>query len=209
MSANIDEKQLTALLKKLKGQHNVDATGPHDPTMQLVVAFFQWEATTARADQIVDQLMAQMVDVNELRVTPDDEILRLIDDPDELMPQRVRRLREAMHEVFNREHSIEMKSAIASGKKEQRLYLDTLPAVPLYVAANVALLAFQAHAMPVDQQLIDALVREGVLKEEDTPREVEAGLLKHIKAADAAEAHLLFQAWVDQKAAARKRRQSK
>lgn len=190
-------KKLPPLLKKLKSKHKVETPAPRDPTMQLITAFFQWRSTTAAAEEALDHIFTAVVDINEMRVTPDLELIQLIGEDYPFAAERVRRLRDAMQTVFAREHSLEMQSIASQGKKEQKFYLETIPGLPAYVMASVALLGFGIHAMPVDENLIELLEAEQVIDPGMKPADVESLLLRHIKATDAADAHLVFQAWVD------------
>ena len=142
--------------------------------------------------------MAEMVDLNELRVSHEREILEVLDEDDPLMAERVTRMRQALNEVYRREHATVLKSIIGKGKKDQRSYLDTLPGSPPYVCAHVMLSAFGGHAIPVDSKLCALLAGEGVIDDENAdPGEVESFLLRQIKASDAMHGHLVLQAWSD------------
>lgn len=190
-------KKLPTLLKKLKSKHKVETPAPRDPTMQLITAFFQWRATTELAEEALDHIFASVVDVNEMRVTPDLELIRLVGEDYPLIAERVRRMREALDTVFGREHCLDMRSIAPQGKKEQKLYLETIPAMPPYVVSSVALLAFGIHAMPVDEPLVELLESEQVIDPGMKPADVETLLLRSIKASDAADTHVVFQAAVD------------
>lgn len=191
-------KKLPVLLKKLKGQYKPETPVPRDGTMQIITAFFQWEASTPLAEEALDHLFTNMIDVNELRVTPDAEIIRIVGDDYPIIAERVRRMRDVLNNVFMREHTLDMRNVAAQGKKEQKAYLETLPAIPSYVVSSVALLAFGIHAIPVDRQLTELLEAEGVIDPGMAPGDVESLLLRHVKASDAADTHMLFQAWADE-----------
>ncbi|MFW6059081.1 MAG: hypothetical protein ACODAQ_02800 [Phycisphaeraceae bacterium] len=198
-------KKLAALLKKLAKAHAVEEPPPRDPTLQLVVSFLQWEATRKQAEQAIGRLMEHMVDVNDLRVSFEQEILELLGEDYPRASERVARMREALNDIYVREHTIEMRSIAEKGKKEQRAYLDSLPGITPYVAAQVTLLCFGGHAMPVDQKLIERLAEEGIIPESDTdPQHVENVLLRLVRAEEALEAHLLLQTWADDRATRRR-----
>ena len=154
-------------------------------------------STTPAAEEALDRIFTEMVDVNELRVTPDAETIRIVGDDYPLIAERVRRMREVLNMVFAREHTLNLGSVASQGKKEQKIYLETLPAIPAYVMSSVALLAFGIHAMPVDCQLIELLEQEGVIDAGLSVADCESLLLRNVKASDASETHLLLQAWVD------------
>lgn len=201
------EKKLDALLSKLRKAHAIEQPDtPTGPTVQLILAFLQWEATTRQAETAYGKLMAELVDLNELRISLDDELIAIIGPRYPMADERIARLREALHEVYLREYDVEMHSVLDANKRDQRRYLDTLPGITPYVAAQVMLLAFGGHAVPVDEKLLDLLADADAVPEDVTdPAPAEAWLSRQIKAGDSVEAHLLFQAWSDTTKPRRKR----
>lgn len=192
------DKAFAALLKKAqsayKGPAEADAM---DPIAQLVVSFLAWNATLKQAEHAFEKIIHQVVDLNELRVSHPHEIVAMIGVRYPDADARVRRMLESMMEVFAREHDFRMTSVKSKGKREQREYLDSLPAIPPYVAARVALLSFGAHAMPVDEKLAGQLIDEGIFEEGTSPVDIESWMTRQIKAGTALEAHLALQAWSD------------
>lgn len=198
-------KKLTALLKRLAKAHSVEEPPPRDPTLQLVVGFLQWEATRKQAEEAIGRIMEHMVDVNDLRVSFEQEILELLGADYPRAQERIARMREALNEVYVREYSVEMRSIMDKGKKEQRAYLDSLPGITPYVAAQVTLLCFGGHALPVDQKLIERLIEEEIIDEQETDSQhVENILLRLVRAEETLEAYLLMQAWADDRATRRR-----
>ncbi len=190
-------KAFASLLKKCQADYNAEDPPPRDPVSQLVVSFLQWGATRTQAEDAFARLMDTMIDINDLRVSHPHELIALIgeDYPDATL--RVIRMREALNEVYKREHDIQMNSIAGKGKKDQRAYLDTLPGIVPFVAAQVTLLSFGGHAMPVDEKLCRLLTEEKCLEQGTDVVEAEAYLVRLIKAGDALEAHLVLQAWAD------------
>lgn len=192
-------KQFSALLTKALASHKAEHPPPRDPVAQLIVGFLQWNATSTQAEDAFAALMEEMIDVNDLRVSHPHELVAVMGDDYPLASVRTIRLRESLHEVYRREHDIQMHSISGKSKKEQRAYLDSLPGITPYVAAQVTLLSFGGHAMPVDEKLATLLIKEGCLNEGTSPAEAESHLTRQIKAGDALEAHLALQAWADKK----------
>ena len=191
-------KTLNSLVKQLDGSHSPDEPPARDPVLQLVVAFLQWEATRKQAEDALGRIMEHMVDVNDLRVSFEQEVLELLGEDYPNAHERVARMREALNDIYVREYAVEMHSIADKGKKDQRAYLDSLAGVPPYVAAEVMLVAFGGHAMPVDQKLIERLAEEQIIDENDTdPQHVENVLLRLVRADEAMHVHLLLQAWAD------------
>ncbi len=200
--AKSDSKQvkaLNALLKKARSAWKGEEPAPLEPTTQLVLGFLTWNSTVKQAEGALEKIMSHVVDLNEMRVSLHHEIVEMIGVRYPMAEERVIRMREAMFEVFAREHDWRMNSVKSKGKREQREYLDTLPGIPPYVAAQVALLCFGAHALPVDDKLTALLIQEGVAEPDTPPADLESWLLRQIKAGDALEAHLALQHWADGK----------
>lgn len=190
-------KHLVALLKRLGAAYSAELPPQRDPVTQMVVSFLQWEATRKQAEQAIERLLGVMVDINELRVSFEHEILDALGRDYPRAQERVARMRESLNEVYRREHAMEMRSLAGKNKKEQRAYLDTLPGITPYVAAQVMLLSLGGHALPVDQKLVALLASEGVVEPDTPPEQAEAQLLRQIKADQTLHVHLLLQAWSD------------
>ena len=186
-----------ALLKKCLAAWDGEEAPPRDPVAQFIVGMLQWNATRDDADDAFAALMDAYIDTNDLRVSHPHELVELLGDDYPEAAQRVLRLKQALDMVYRREHDIHMNSIAGKSKKEQRLYLDTLPGVPPFVAAQTTLLAFGGHAMPVDDKLCALLINEGCLDEGTNVVEAEAYLVRLVKAGDAVDAHLALQAWAD------------
>ncbi|MEM9915977.1 MAG: hypothetical protein AAF911_13545 [Planctomycetota bacterium] len=192
-------KKFAALLKKCLSAYKGEDPPPRDPVAQLIVSFMQWDATRKQAEDAFVALMEEMIDVNDLRVSHPHELVAVVGEDYPNGTIRMIRLRESLHEVYAREHDIQMHSIAGKGKKEQRAYLDSLPGIAPFVAAQVTLLSFGGHAMPIDDKLLALLIGEGCLDEGTSVEDAESYLLRQIKAGDALEAHLALQAWADKR----------
>jgi len=199
MAKSVDHaKKFQTLIKKvLKTYGGQEAPPPADPIVQFVISFLQWNATTQQAEEAYGRIMAEMVDHNDLRVSHVHEVLALLGKNYPQAEERLSRMRQALHEVYEREYATTMQSQIGKPKKEVRHYLETLPGVPAYVSAQTLLLAFGGHAMPVDDRLAELLKHEGAADWEATPDEIGGWLERQVKAAEGVETHLALQAWAD------------
>ncbi|MEM9345455.1 MAG: hypothetical protein AAGB26_02435 [Planctomycetota bacterium] len=191
------EKAFATVLKKARSAASGEEIDELEPIAELVVSFLTWNATSRQADTAFGKIMAQVVDLNELRVSHANEVIELIGVRYPDAQHRVIRLLQSMMEIFEREHDYKMGSLATRSKRELREYLDTLPGIPSYVAARVALLAFGAHAMPVDDRLLTLLIKAGVFEAGTTPGDAEAWLSRQVKAGDALDAYVALQEWAD------------
>jgi endonuclease III len=197
------------LLERLDPKYRPEDPPASDPVTQLVIGFLQWETTRKQAETAFQKLMSQLVDINELRVTDDLELLKIIGANYSRGEERLARLREALNAIFVREHAVAMESIRDKSKKEQRAYLESLPGMPPYVIAQVMLLSFGGHALPVDEKLVSLLAQEEILSSDTTPAQAESSLLRQVKASEAVHVHMLLQAWADDSKTASKGRTAK
>jgi len=190
-------RKFKTLFNRLRRRYPVDLPDPLEPVTQLVVAMLQWNSTRRLALAAHDRLMERLVDNNDLRVCHPHEVVEMIGQEYPQAEERSARLREVLQEVYLREHATSLDSLQDKPKKEIKAYLDSLPGMPPYVAAEVTLLCFGGHAFPVDEQLVDKLREEEVIDPEATLAEVQSFLERQFKAGTAADGHAVLRAWVD------------
>ncbi|MEM1211350.1 MAG: hypothetical protein AAGI68_03535 [Planctomycetota bacterium] len=193
-----ETKKFATLLSKALNAYKQEHPDAMDPMLQMVHAFLLWNATREQADAAIDAIVDDVIDINELRITYEDEIIALIGEDYPDASHRVARLKQSLNEVFFREHDWKMNSIAEKPKKDQRAYLDTLPGMTPYAAASVLLICFGGHALPVDDKLLALLNANGALADTiETPAAAESFLLRQIKAGDALLAHYALQHWAD------------
>jgi len=191
-------KKFTALMKKICKAHKSVDVLQLEPTTQLIISFMEWNTTHAMALEAHDTLMKVMVDNNDVRVSLPQEIIHFIGDDYPLAYERASRMHESLNELFNREHDIVITSLKGKNKKHIKTYFETLPGVTPYVIAQMMLLAYGAHAIPVDNHMLALLKDEQVVHPDCTLAEAESFCERHIKATDALHTHLAMRAWADE-----------
>ncbi|MGI9012979.1 MAG: hypothetical protein ACR2GY_01875 [Phycisphaerales bacterium] len=192
----------------------VDEVDP-DPIAVLIESFLLCESTLKIAAERYAKVRAAFVDYNELRVALPHEVLAACGANDKQLLECCKGLREALNDIFQREHATSLDRLRPLGKRDARKYLDELRSMPPFVAARVALIAFKAHAVPVDKRLRSLLIEEGAADPAIDIAELGAWLARQVKATDSAVVHASLQAWSDAahdrltKARARKARASR
>ena len=194
---DLDPRHLETLLKKVRSESTAEPPDSLKPMNQLLMGFLTWMSSRNQAEAAYGRVVGGIIDMNDLRISQDHELIDLIGDDYPFVEMRVARLRESLYEIYLREHATEMLSIDDKGKKEQRAYLDTLPGMPPYVAAHITLVSYGGHAIPVDEKLVALLAREKVIDAEAHPADVEALLLRQIKADDNLTTHTALQQWED------------
>jgi endonuclease III len=195
---SIYAKKFTALIKKLCKAYKPTDVIQLEPTTQIIISFMEWNATNAMAIEAHDLLMQSMVDLNDVRVSLPQEIVGIIGQDYPLAEERACRMHETLNELFNREHDIIITSLKGKNKKQIKSYLETFPGITPYVIAQILLLSYGGHAVPVDDHMLALLKDEQVVHEDCTLAEAESFCERHIKAAEALHCHLAMRAWADE-----------
>lgn len=193
------DSTMKAFLKKLRtrfGNPKRPPT-PDDPVDELVWSYLLWESTATKASNALKRITSTVVDVNELRVSLPVEIADMLGERYPLVEERSIRLRASLDDIFRREHCVSLLSLKKLSKREAKQRLESIHAIPPFVVSRVLLMGLGGHATPIDQITLDRLIGEGLLDAGVTVDKANSLLPRHIKAADAVEAHLLFRKWVE------------
>ena len=190
-------KKFDALMRRIKARHRAEPIEPAEPVSQLILAFLEWNASRQGAAAAFQRIMSQCVDINELRVSYPHEIVAMLGNRYPMGQERAERIRETLNDIFERKQLLTLDFLKRKPKREVRACLDNLPGMPPYVAAQVTLLCFDGHAIPVDDQLSDLLTEAEAVAPDASLQEIEAFLERYIRADDAIETHNILRAWVD------------
>jgi endonuclease III len=157
------------------------------------------------AEQAIDQLLAKMVDWNEVRVSSPSEINKAFDGtvPDGVA--RSARLVAALQGIFDLENRISLDHLKAMGRREAKQYLENLNGVDEYAVASVLLWGLGGHAIPVNDRLLEALRREDLIHPSANRGEVQAFLERHISAAETKEFCLVMRSFGASEGGAKRR----
>lgn len=210
MTAGEHSRELSSLLKSLRGEHDVAALSaaatasivlsgtPVEPVLsQFIRSFLIWESTTAKALQAQKKIEAAVVDVNELRMCMPDEFLKIIGERYPRAGERALRLRTALNVIYSREHAVTLERLNGQSKKDAREYFDRIDGVPPFVAARVSLLALAHHAAPIDSRIRRRLLEAKVVTHDSDEHDVSHTLEKKTKPGELVEAYVLIQASAD------------
>lgn len=198
MSTTTDHaKSINDFFKRLPAIDVPEEIEPLEPTNELVFSFLLWESSTQRARPAMQRVASTFVDLNELRVSRVEDIVEVLGKTYPRGEERAMRLKASLHDIFSREHEVSLAKAASMGKREARKYLDSLSGMVPFVAGRVVLLSLGGHAFPLEDRSLAMLIEQGVL-EPDTDLAKAVGILeRHVKADEAMQSYLDFQAWVE------------
>ena len=190
-------RKLNALIKKLPETAPPEFPAADDPIAMLILSSLMAETSTERALTAYGRLLESIVDFNDLRVSMPHEVVGYIGSRYPRAQERCERLRRVLRHIYLREHCICLDRLREEGKRDGRKYIESLEGMTPYVSSCVMLLCFDAHAMPVDEQLRDRLVAAGAADEQADVTAVSTWLARQVKAGDGARVHHKLQAWID------------
>lgn len=155
-----------------------------DPIEQLVLGILARNTTEAKAQAVFARMKQEMVDLNELRVTPTYELADIIGKNFPFALDKARRILAALNEIRRQHDTLDLSMLAERGRRDARAYLDSLEGVDAGTAARVMLLCFDAHAIPVDELTVMVLRRAKAVDPDAEVGEVQSFLERNISAAE-------------------------
>ncbi len=171
----------------------------NDPVLrELVRSYLVWESTTPKAEAALKRIDQAVVDVNELRVCMPAEIAQIMGANYPKAEERATRLRATLNDLYRREHCLKLFHLTEKSRKDARAYLETLAAIPAFVAARVAVMKLGINVVPMDERQLQCLKNARAVAT-TTDLATAVGMVeKAVKAADMPETAYALQAWSDE-----------
>ena len=179
-------KRVKRLFRNLTRKHGKPAAaGPTDPILQLIEGILAINTTVYKARSVLTKLLQQMVDLNELRVTPPMELAALIGSSVPMATQKSQWIVDALNDIRKRQEILDLGFLRDRGRREAREYLESLAGVDKSVAAYVVLCSLGGHAIPVDDFTLYVLRKNEIVDDSADGVTVQHFLERHVNAADA------------------------
>lgn len=156
-----------------------------DPLDQLVASILAESTSFNKGWSAYRKLSEQMVDMNELRVTPASELAAMIDKIVPLAEIKAGRIVDALNDVRKRQDTLSLDFLKQRGRRESREYLESLEGVGHAAAAATVLFSLGGHAIPIDDLTLYILRKDEVVDPQATGPEVQSFLERHINSGDA------------------------
>lgn len=174
-----------AYLRLAKTHRKPNAASATDPLRQAAAAVLGRHDGLGSGTAALDRIFKRVVDWNEVRVSTAEELSTwvggLLKHPRESCEDLIRML----NGVFRRENAMSLDRLMQGKVKDARKYLESLPGFDAYVTASVLLWSLGAHAIPVNDRLLERMRREGWVSPEAEREEVQGFLERHVKAQEA------------------------
>lgn len=155
-----------------------------DPLHQLIVGILSENTAESKAASLFKRIREQMVDLNELRVTPPMELAATIGNAVPLAREKAERIIRVLNEIRARQDSLDLSFLKLRGRREAREFLESLEGVGLYAAASVVVHSLGGHAIPVDFLTIYVLRKENIVDGSASQADVQGFLERNVSAAE-------------------------
>ncbi len=156
-----------------------------DPVKQLIYAVLSEDNSPTRAKTAMTRLLANTIDYNDLRVSTPTELANIIESDILNAVERTGVLIEVLGSIYSRENSVALNKSKTKNRRDARAYLEGLSGMTPYVLSGTMLWAFDEHAIPLDEQMLAVLKKEGLVDPDATRAEAQGFLRRHIPAGDA------------------------
>ncbi len=182
---NIKVDVLKKMIARLEKAAPAKKPEPLDPLARLIRAFLEYDCDEARTSVAERKFADNMVDFNELRVTPAIELAALLGVRYPFAESRCSALHRTLQSIFDREHQMRLDRLKEMKKTEVRPYFQSLAGITPYVEAAVAVDCFGVLAAPVDTKLLLWLVSKDALPEGIDLKSAQHAIEKHLKVTEA------------------------
>ncbi len=175
-------EKLRSIFRSLMREYKPTPPEIQDPLKALVRGAMTFDVPDSRADEAMRHIDTEFVDLNELRVATDLEIQELLGTRYPAIEKRVEMITRCLNAIFEKEHTLSLDRLKTISKRDARVFLQGLPDIHPFVEAYVLLFAFNGHAVPVDNQILEYLRNHDVLTEDVSLDDAHRFLEHHIKA---------------------------
>ena len=174
-------ESLKQLLKKLMREGKPAPRAQIEPLDALVRGAMSYDVPDGRAQEAMDFISREFVDLNELRVATDLEIQEFLGVKYPMIEERVAMITQSLNMIFEKEHTMNLERLKTVSRKDSRQFIRDLPTISPFVEAYVMLFSMDTPAVPVDQTMLDYLLSEEAVEEGSTSEEAQKFLVHHLK----------------------------
>ena len=199
--------ELRSLHKRLVKQYPPEPKQPpKDPLLALVRGAMSFDVPDAKAEETMRLIDREFVDLNELRVATELEVQELLGARYPAIERRVTMITQALNAIFEKEHTLSLDRLKAISRRDARQFLRDLPEMHPFVEAHVMLVAFDGHAMPVDDEMLAYLKEEEVVDEGASLDDVQRFIEHQLKAEECYDLYFALRKAVSDEGARGKRK---
>lgn len=165
---------------------------PNGPLDELVLGCLSAHTTESRARTAFNKLRSNFVDFNELRVCREEEIAEILGKGFHQSKETAKQITMLLQAIFAANNCLDINCLLDGGKREARSFLESLDGITAYVLGRVMLRSLEAHAFPVNDQILLMLREEEVVSADADAANVQGFLERQISASDMGSTYALL-----------------
>ena len=173
---------LKSVCRKLNKEHKPPPREPMDALRALVRGAMSFDVPEHRVDEAMAAMDREFVDLNELRVGTELEAQELLGGKFPQIEKRVGIIVSALNNIFEREHTMNLERLKTISRRDARQFLRELPDIHPFVEAYVMLFAFDGHAFPIDDAMLEFFVDEKIVESGTRLEDAQKFVEHHLKA---------------------------
>jgi endonuclease III len=175
-------EELKSLSRKLVRDQKPGDKTAQEPLWALVRGAMSYDVPDSRVEDAIKVIQREFVDLNELRVATELEVQDLLGQRYPAIEERVKLITAALNAIFEKEHTLSLDRLKEVSRRDARQFLRDLPEMRPFVEAYVMLMAFDGHACPIDDGMLEYLAEEEILEEGTSNEDAQKFVEHHLKA---------------------------
>ena len=175
-------EELKSLSRKLVRDHKPGDKTAQEPLWALVRGAMSYDVPDSRVEEAIKVIQREFVDLNELRVATELEVQDLLGQRYPQIEERVKLITAALNGIFEKEHTLSLDRLKEVSRRDARQFLRDLPEMKPFVEAFVMLMAFDGHACPIDDGMLEYLSDEEIVEEGTSNEDAQKFVEHHLKA---------------------------
>ncbi len=186
-------QRLQKLYRELKRLHpKVEKTTYEDPAEALICGIISEKLSENATSRALREIRSSFVDWNDLRVSRIEEITEAMGGNKMSCRAAALSLTAALRGIFNEHHKISLAVLKKLGKRPAKEGLEKIDGVSRFVLNYCMLTSMQAHAVPLTQDMIEYLRKNGIIAPDADEEDIEGFLTRQVAAKDAYEFYALL-----------------
>jgi hypothetical protein len=163
-----------------------------DPAEALVYAVISEDVRSSVAKTIRKRIKKHFIDLNELRVSRQEEICEQLGSDSSDARRKAQALNDILNDVFQKFDRVNLEDLKEMGKRQARKELDSLESASSFVLNYCFLTALEGHAVPLTPRMIEYLKAEELVDPDATDDDIEGFLERQISASSGYEFYSLL-----------------
>jgi len=185
--------KVTRLFNSLKrGAAKHEMPVYRNPLEAVVFALISEEVPEKNAERIYRHVTKHFVDLNDLRVSRQEEILDVFRESAEGLQNSARLITKVLNAIFDKYDQVSLDQLGHEGKRQAHKELSEIEGITPFAVSYCFLTALSGHAIPLNKTMVTYLHENGLVYPEATEAEIAGFLERLIGAADAYSFYMLI-----------------